>query len=378
MRIAIVGGGPAGLYFAYLMNRDGAAHDITVIEQNAPDATFGFGVVFSDAALSYLEEADPASYATIRQKMEVWNDLAIVHRDRRVAIDGNGFTGIGRLDLLEILQALCRKAGVRLAFNTRLSDVSDLSEYDLIVGADGIGSLVREQRAEHFQPQISHLTNRFAWYGTRQPFDTLTLTFRQNEHGCFVAHHYRYRPDFSTFIVECDEATWQRAPLSDWAEQDSLDYCGRVFAPDLGGHGLVANKSIWRRFPVVTNGHWTHDNMVLIGDALRSVHFSIGSGTRLALEDSIALYRAFEAVGDDVQAGLRRFEQERRPVVDKLLAAAANSFEWYERFADLMPLSAVDLAHAYMTRSGRVSDDRLRQIAPRFMATYDAEHRDDA
>ncbi|MEM7445276.1 MAG: FAD-dependent monooxygenase [Pseudomonadota bacterium] len=373
MKVAIVGGGPAGLYFAYLMRRYGISNEVVVIEQNAPDATYGFGVVFSDAALTYLEDADTESYETIRSRMEIWDDLAIVHKDRRVPIDGNGFTGIARIALLSILQSMCRSAGVRLAFNTRLDCLSNLADYDLIVGADGIGSMVRETYATHFQPRISHLTNRFAWYGTRQPFDTLTLTFRQNEHGAFVAHHYRYQPDFSTFIVECDESTWQESALGDMSEVDSLTYCSNVFAPDLGGHGLVANKSIWRRFPVVTNQNWTHQNIVLIGDALRSVHFSIGSGTRLALEDSIALFRAFETCGTDVTAGLAEFERQRRPIVDKLLAAAANSFEWYEGFAKLMPLSAHELAYNYMTRSGRVDDDKLRQLAPRFMASYDAE-----
>lgn len=375
MKIAIVGGGPAGLYFGYLMKRADARHDITVIEQNAPDATYGFGVVFSDTALSYLQEADASSYAAIRRRMENWDDLAIVHRDRRVVIDGNGFTGIARLALLSVLQAYCEDAGVRLVFNTRLTSLSSLSDCDLIVGADGIGSQVRETGGAHFQPEVRYLSNRFSWYGTHQPFETLTLTFRQNQDGAFVAHHYRYQPDFSTFIVECDAATWRRSALGEMTEAEGLAYCNRLFAPDLNGNGLIANKSIWRRFPVITNRHWIHDNTVLIGDALRSVHFSIGSGTRLALEDAIALYDAFRTMGSDVHAALAEFERQRRPIVDKLLAAAANSFEWYEQFAHLMPLDAHELAYDYMTRSGRVDDAKLRQLAPRFMASYDAECR---
>lgn len=373
MKIAIVGGGPAGLYFGYLMKRADPRHDVRVIEQNAPNATYGFGVVFSDSALSYLEDADVESFDAIQARMEMWDDLAIVHRDQRVGIDGNGFTGISRIALLSILQDHCRSVGVRLRFNIKLSDLSGLEDHDLIVGADGIGSLVRDIHADHFQPQVSYLTNRFAWYGTRQPFDTLTLTFRTNQDGAFVAHHYRYQPDFSTFIVECDAATWGRSSLGDMTENESLAYCNQLFAPDLAGNGLIANKSIWRRFPVITNRRWVHRKSVLIGDALRSVHFSIGSGTRLALEDAIALFRAFETVGDDVTAALAEFERQRRPIVDKLLAAAANSFQWYEKFAALMPLSAHGLAYDYMTRSGRVDDEKLRQIAPRFMAAYEAE-----
>jgi 2-polyprenyl-6-methoxyphenol hydroxylase-like FAD-dependent oxidoreductase len=344
-----------------------------VIEQNTPDATYGFGVVFSDTALSYLQDADTDSYDAIRKRMEMWDDLSIVHRDRRIEIDGNGFTGISRIGLLSVLQSFCLEVGVRQTFNTRLDDLSELRDFDVIVGADGIGSLVRQSFAASFRPKIRYLTNRFAWYGTRQPFDTLTLTFRTNDDGAFVAHHYRYRPDFSTFIVECDAATWTASNLGTMTESESLAYCQTLFAPDLGGHGLIGNKSIWRQFPVITNRNWSHGNKVLIGDALRSVHFSIGSGTRLALEDAIALFDAFDTCGDDVAAALAEFERQRRPIVDKLLAAAANSFEWYENFASLMPLSAHELAYNYMTRSGRMNDDKLRQIAPRFMAGYEAD-----
>ena len=373
MKIAIVGGGPAGLYFGYLMKRAHAQHDVWVIEQNAPNATYGFGVVFSDTALSYLHQADADSYDAIRSRMEMWDDLAIVHRDKRVEIDGNGFTGISRIDLLTLLQSFCRAVGVRLSFNTKLDDLSTLGDFDVIVGADGIGSMVRQSLSASFQPEIRYLTNRFAWYGTHQPFDTLTLTFRTNSDGAFVAHHYRYRPDFSTFIVECDAPTWTASNLGSMSETESLAYCQLLFAPDLGGHGLIGNKSIWRRFPVITNRNWSHGNMVLIGDALRSVHFSIGSGTRLALEDSIALFEAFDRCGDNVKAALSDFERQRRPIVDKLLAAAENSFEWYENIAGLMPLSAYGLAYNYMTRSGRMSDEKLRQIAPRFMAGYETD-----
>ena len=213
-----------------------------------------------------------------------------------------------------------------------------------------------------------------------QVFDTLTLTFRANQHGAFVAHHYRYAPDMSTFIVECDSGTWARAGLEHMDDAASRAYCEGVFAPDLGGHPLVSNNSTWRRFPLVTNQNWSTENVVILGDALRSVHFSIGSGTRLAMEDAIALYQAFEEVGAagttpaDVAGALARFEAARRPIVEKLLAAAANSSYWYEEFAGKMGLESYPLAYDYMTRSGRVTHARLKEMAPRFTSSFEARH----
>ena len=222
------------------------------------------------------------------------------------------------------------------------------------------------------------LNNRFVWYGVSRVFETLTLTFRQNADGHFVAHHYRYAPDRSTFIVECDAATFQLAGFARMTDQQSRAYCERVFAPDLDGHALISNKSDWRRFPVTRVEEWVDGNKVLIGDALRSVHFSIGSGTRLALEDSIALWRAFLEYPEDVPAALAAFEAARRPIVDKLLAAAAGSYGWYEDIAQRMQLSPLDLAYDYMTRSGRVNEERLRRIAPRFMQVYDRDRESDS
>jgi 2-polyprenyl-6-methoxyphenol hydroxylase-like FAD-dependent oxidoreductase len=216
------------------------------------------------------------------------------------------------------------------------------------------------------------LSNRFVWYGTRQRFDCLTLTFRENEHGAFVAHHYRYSSEMSTFIVECDAATWQRAGLDRPGDDESRAYCERVFAPELGGHPLLSNKSLWRQFPLLANRRWSAGNAVLIGDALRSMHFSIGSGTRLAFEDAIALDRALGEAGEDVARALAAFERERRPIVEKLLAAANASSYWYERFPEKMREEPWRLAHGYMTRSGRMTDDRLRQLSPDFMARVDA------
>lgn len=373
MKIAVLGAGPAGLLFSLLVKRRNPSWDVQVFEQNPADATFGFGVVFSQGALAFLERDAPDLHAQLAGRMERWPMQRIVHRDEAVDIDGNGFSAIQRLSLNQFLQDLCRESGVRVDFSRAVASLDELGTPDLIVGADGANSLVRRSLEAQFEPRIEWLENRFAWYGTAQVFECLTLTFRENEQGAFVAHHYRYSPAMSTFLVECDAATWRRAGLDAMDEAASRAYCEKVFAPDLGGHALVSNKSVWRQFPLLSNRNWSakvadKTRAVLIGDALRTMHFSIGSGTRSAFEDAIALDRAFGESGDDVPAALVAFERERRPVVEKLHAAANLSSYWYERFTEKMSVSPWQLAYDYMTRSGRISDERLRQMAPQFMS----------
>lgn len=370
MRVLVVGGGPAGLYFAGLLKRSFPDYSITVLERNRRGATYGFGVVFPEAALGYLGDADKVSHARIVAALETWRDLTLVHRDRRVIIDGNGFSGIARLELLRLLEEFCREPGVILRHGVEARP-GDLVGFDLVVGADGINSSVQLAGARVFKPRVDTLTNRFIWYGTKQVFDTLTLTFRSDEHGHYVAHHYRYSPEMSTFIVECDDATYNAVGFGTMSDGESQAYCERLFGADLGGNTLISNNSAWRQFPVSRVEKWVDGNRVLVGDALRGVHFSIGSGTRLALEDAIALWRAILEFPNDVHEALRAFETARRPVVEKLLAAAAGSYGWYEEIARHMRLDPLDLAYEYMTRSGRVDEARLRRIAPRFMADYD-------
>ncbi|MGE0874604.1 MAG: FAD-dependent monooxygenase [Burkholderiales bacterium] len=365
MRIHVIGAGPAGLFFALLARRRWPRWDIVVSEQNAADATFGFGVVFSQGALAFLERDAPDFYRALTGRMEIWPIQRIVHRDERVDVDGNGFASIARLRLNQFLQELCSEAGVRMIFG---APVTSLPEADLVVAADGVNSFVRNTLASEFRPDIEWLSNKFAWYGVEKPFDCLTLTFRQNRDGHFVAHHYRYSPTMSTFIVECDAGTWRRAGLDRMDDAASCAYCADVFAPDLDGKPLVSNKSVWRSFPLLTNANWRSGNVVLIGDALRTGHFSVGSGTRLALEDAIALDKALAVAGEDVQQALERFEAQRRPVVEKIVAAARQSSYWYERLAEKMQLPPWQLAYDYMTRSGRMDDARLASIAPAFMA----------
>ena len=362
MKISVVGAGPAGLFFSLLLKRRRPDFDIAVFEQNPRDATFGFGVVFSRGALEFLARDEPQMHARLAAAMESWPMQRIVHRDVAVDIDGNGFSALGRLELLEILGSECERAGVRLNFEKCLQGIP---EGDWVVGADGVNSKVRALLEKEFRPRVEVLTNKFAWYGTPQLFECLTLTFRESPDGAFVAHHYRYSPRMSTFIVECDEATWRRAGLDRMGDAESRAYCEKVFAPDLGGMPLVSNKSVWRNFPLLSNERWIAGNVVLIGDALRTGHFSIGSGTRLAMDDAIALARA---------ETLEEFERQRRPVVDKLVAAANRSSYWYEKFPEKMrSLDPWGLAYDYMTRSGRMTDERLRAEAPAFMQAVEGQ-----
>lgn len=371
MKIGIVGGGPAGLYFALLMKKLDASHQITVVEQNPAGATYGWGVVFSDRALSFLKESDPESYADIEAALKTWDDQTIVHKDQAVRIDGSGYSGIARLTLLHILQVHCQRHGIAMHFTTRLPDTSSFADCDVLVGADGVNSVVRQQYAGYFHPSMSLLSNKYIWYGTHQSFDTLSLIFRNYQGGAFVAHCYPYSTDTSTFIVECDARTWEQAGFAHMSEQESIDYCQRVFAEDLAGNALLPNKPAWINFRVVTNQRWSYQNVILLGDALRTVHFSIGSGTRMALEDAITLARAF-AMSGDVRAAFQTFEDIRRPGMERLLDIARQSYTWYEAFHEKMEVDALPLAYSYMMRSGRLDAQSLRQKAPRFMAEYDA------
>jgi 2-polyprenyl-6-methoxyphenol hydroxylase-like FAD-dependent oxidoreductase len=363
MKVLVAGAGPAGLYFSYLFKKANPRCELRIVEQNAADSAFGFGVVFSDKALEFLRGDDPETYDAITPQMEQWTGLTVVHRDTPVVIDGIGFSAIGRLKFLRLMQQRAASAGIVPHFNTRFS--ADLGQYDLVVAADGANSAVRG--TADFGTTITSLTNKFAWYGTTKIFPTLTQTFVENEHGHFNAHHYRHSPEMSTFVFECDAATWERAGFSRMDQAATLAYAETAFAATLGGHRLVSNRSVWRNFPNVRNARWHAGNVVLIGDALRTAHFSIGSGTRLAMEDAIALARSLFEFNNEIPAALAAFEAARRPIVDKLVAAADASGSWYDRFPEHMRLAPRDFAWSYIQRSGRIDPARLRKISPQFV-----------
>jgi 2-polyprenyl-6-methoxyphenol hydroxylase-like FAD-dependent oxidoreductase len=371
LRIAVIGGGPGGLYFAFLWKKRHPEARIDLFEQNPAGATWGFGVVFSEQALEFLRADDPDTVDAIAPRMETWKNITLNLRGESVEIDGVGFSAIGRLELLTLLQARARAVDVAMHFDTIIPSVDALADYDLIVAADGLNSMVRRSFEHEFGASVSHSTNKFAWYGTTKTFATLSQTFVATDRGTFNAHHYRYSADMSTFLVECDAATWDAYDFAGKTIEESQAICEQVFSAALDGHRLLSNKSVWRNFPWIWNERWSHRNMVLIGDALHSAHFSIGSGTRLAIEDAIALTKALEAE-TDIASGLARYEAERKPIVTKLVTAARTSADWYENFPAHMKHDLLDFAHGYITRSGRIDDGRLRAMSPQFMARYEA------
>ncbi|MGH9871027.1 MAG: FAD-dependent monooxygenase [Pyrinomonadaceae bacterium] len=375
MKINIIGGGPAGMYFAILMKKADPAHEITVYERNGPDDTFGWGVVFSGKTLANLRAADEESHAEITRAFAAWDNVDVVHGQEKISIHGNSFSGIARLQLLKILQRRCEQLGVQLLFRTEVPDLDSLRpNSDLLVAADGVNSTARKQYSKHFLPTLDVRPNRYIWYGTNRLFHGLTLTFRENEAGVFAAHSYKFNQTTSTFIVECDQEAWQTADFSSMPDDETQAYLEGVFAPDLDGQPLLSNNSKWINFLLVKNDKWFFENVVMIGDALHTAHFSIGSGTKLALEDAIALFDCFQKNGTVFDA-LREFESTRKPVIEEYQAAAFESMCWFENAREYMHLSPIELAYTLMTRSGRVDKSALRHRDPEFVAVYDAAKR---
>ena len=371
MRIVIIGAGPAGLYLSLLLKRSGLDVSLQVVEQNAPDSTFGFGVVFSEDALEFLKEDDPAIFNAVTPELERWRGIEIHHRGERVMLDGIGFTAIGRLHLLQLLQKQVRDEGIAVTFNHAVTDLSEFADADMIVGADGVSSLVRRSDEAAFGASLTYLTNRFAWFGTNKVFDTLSQTFLDTPHGPINAHHYRFSPTMSTFLVECTEQTFFASDFDTMSEDETRSALERIFAQTLDGHPLISNRSIWRQFPIIHNEHWSAGNRVILGDALHTAHFSIGSGTRLAIEDAIALARAIRAHPRDVPAALAAYEAQRKPILDKLVKAANASADWYENFGTHMALPPYDFAMSYLSRTGRMDIERIRKVAPKFVAEWE-------
>jgi len=363
MKVRVLGGGPAGLYLALLLRQ--LDHEVEVWERNPEDNTFGWGVVFSDATIASFEEPDPIFYEVLKKHLRTWENVDIIYRGTLTSVAGNRFSGIARIDLLRVLQQRCRDLGVVLNFGAEISDPSTLRDCDLLVGADGVHSPLRERYASLFKPQLGLGSNRYIWYGTRAPFDGLTLTFRQRGRDLFMAHSYKYSDELSTFIVEVDADTWSR--LRSLSEEEGRELLEKVFATELRGEPLLSNNSKWIQFVNVHNEHWWAENMVLLGDALHTAHFSIGSGTKLAMEDSLALWRTLRDGGD-----LASFEAARRPKLERFLEAARTSQKWFETVRSRLELELLPFCYETMTRSSRVDDDSLRRRDPEFVARYEA------
>jgi anthraniloyl-CoA monooxygenase len=370
MKINVIGGGPAGLYFAILMKKADPSDQIRIYERNGPDDTFGWGVVFSGKTLANLRAADEESHAEVTKQFAAWDNVDVVHRDTKVSIHGNSFSGIARLQLLKILQRRAEQLGVDIEFRKEINDVEALrNDCDLLLAADGVNSTVRLRYADRFQPELDLRANRYIWYGTNQLFHGLTLTFRENDAGVFAAHSYKFNPTTSTFIVECDPQTWAKAGFEQMSDAETREHLGHVFANDLQGHQLLSNNSKWINFLLVKNKNWHFDNVVLLGDALHTAHFSIGSGTKLAMEDAIALAESFQQT-ISVSEALTNFETTRRPVIQDYQAAAFESMVWFENAREYMHLTPMELAYTLMTRSGRVTYEDLKRRDPKFAADY--------
>jgi anthraniloyl-CoA monooxygenase len=371
VKIVALGGGPAGLYLAALAKKADPAHDVTVVERNRPDDTFGFGVVFSDATLETFAGADRPTAEAIVASFAHWDDIDIHYQGQVLTSSGHGFAGLSRQRLLDILHGRCRELGVRLRFETEVDDPGRWRDADLVVAADGVNSAVRARYAEHFGPDVDWRPNRFVWLGTTAPFSAFTFLFKEDEHGLWRVHAYRYDARHATFILEATEATWRRAGLDRASEDDTAAFAQRLFARELGGHPILGNRSLWRSFPTVRNARWSWENVVLVGDAAHTAHFSIGSGTRLAMEDAIALARALGRERD-VAAALRAYEEERRPQVESVQRAAQVSLEWFEQAERYHGrLEPVQFAVSLLTRSLRVTHANLRVRDPKFVETVD-------
>ena len=378
MKIVCIGGGPAGLYFGLLMKKQDPSHEITVIERNRAYDTFGWGVVFSDQTLGNLVAADEQTARTILQSFNHWDDIDVHFKGQTVTSGGHGFCGIGRKRLLNILQARCEELGVQLVFEADVKDDQALAaEYgaDLVIACDGLNSRVRTRYADTYQPDIDNRHCRFVWLGTKKKFDAFTFAFEQTEHGWFQAHCYQYDGDTSTFIVETPEEVWKKAGLEDMSQEEGIAYCEKLFAKYLDGHSLMSNSShlrgsaMWIRFPRIVCGQWVHWNtigakrvpVVLMGDAAHTAHFSIGSGTKLALEDAIELSRCFERHGAaGIDKVLEAYQEVRAIEVLKIQSAARNSMEWFENVDRYTGMEAEQFAYSMLTRSQRLSHENLR------------------
>ncbi|MGC8522738.1 MAG: bifunctional salicylyl-CoA 5-hydroxylase/oxidoreductase [Acidibrevibacterium sp.] len=379
MKILCLGGGPAGLYFAISMKLRDPGHAVTVLERNRANDTFGWGVVLSDDALSRMQKNDPQSTEAIRNHFVYWDDIAVVHNGVRTVSSGHGFAGIGRKQMLSLLQERASALGVTMQFETEFKSAADYRDaYDLVVGCDGINSRVRAEYGDIFKPDIDLRKCKFIWLGTHQKFDdAFTFIFEKTGHGWVWAHAYQFDADTATFIVECLPETWERWGFAQMSSEESVETCRRIFARHLGGHGLMSNAkhlrgaAIWIQFPRVICETWHHGNVVLMGDAAATAHFSIGSGSRLAFDSAIALADYLHS--EPTMAGaFERYQAERRVEVLRLQSAARNSLEWFEEVERYLDMPQAQFAYSLLTRSQRISHENLRLRDPKWLGEAEA------
>ena len=370
MKVSVIGGGPGGLYFALLAKKAWPRWDITVYERNRPDDTFGFGVVFSDQTLDTFKAYDPVTYERIRRRFAYWGDVDVVYKGRVLRSGGNGFCGCSRVALLNILQDRGRELGVQMRFQREVESLDEFPDSDLIVVADGINSKIRTLHANHFQPSVDLRPNKFTWLGSTRPLDAFKYFFRETPEGIILAHCYQYEADRSTWVIETDEATWRNFGFDRMGEQEMLPVLERVFAEELDGHPLIANRSLWRNFPTITNKTWVRTegktSAVLVGDAKATAHFSIGSGTKLAMEDAIALFEALKSQ-PSIQASLEKYDTARREEVEKTQHAANVSLAWFEHMKRYWGMAPEQFAFGVMSRSKQITWENLELRDPRFV-----------
>ncbi len=366
MKVTVIGGGPGGLYFSILLKKAMPETEINVYERNRADDSFGFGVVFSDETLSEFLSRDPQSYDLIRSRFAYWDELDVARDGEKVRITGNGFCGCSRKTLLQLLQQRCREEGVNLHFEYNIDDLTQFADSDIIVAADGINSGIREKYQTEFGTDIQLQSNRFVWMGSTRPLDAFTYFFRTTPYGTFVAHTYQYEEGMSTWIFECTDNTWKNAGFTIVDEQDTINKLKEIFAEELDGHGLISNRSHWRQFPAITNKKWSHKNIVLLGDSKATAHYSIGSGTKLAMECAIALADSVIQHKTDVDAVFNNYEKLRRNRVEMIQHAANVSLQWFEDMDRHIQHPFMQFAFSVMTRSKKVTFENLALRDPSF------------
>jgi anthraniloyl-CoA monooxygenase len=377
MKIEVIGGGPAGLYFSILMKKADPSHEIKVYELNRPDDTFGFGVVFSAETLKHFRNYDEVTYDRMRETFAYWDDIHTYYKGQKIVSRGHDFCGMSRMQLLLLMHDRCRELGIEIEFQREIASLGDIEDCDLIIAANGINTWIREAYAESFRPTYNWRPNKFVWLGSTRPLGAFTFDFRENDAGIWNLHAYQYNESMSTWIVETTEETWRKAGMEYATEDDTVAYCTKLYADILDGHPIIKNRSLWRNFPTIRCGSYVHDNMVIMGDAAHTAHFSIGSGTKLAMEDAIALFEEFRA-HREVKPALAAYDKNRHGEVGRIQHAADTSLVWFEHVKRYWDMDPVQFTFSLMSRSKAITYENLKMRDRAFVEQVDAWFSDDA